>query len=170
MAVPTERLRILSYPDPALRTPAEPVERVDDAVRAVARRMIELMYEARGVGLAGPQVGLPWRIFVANTTGEPGDDRVFINPVLRDPARQTERYEEGCLSLPEITGEITRPVSITIDALDEQGQPFTLTGAGLDARCWQHECDHLDGILILDRMTPADRDANRRAIRELERG
>lgn len=168
MSVPTDQLRIVKYPDPILRRRAAPLERVDDSVRAVARRMIELMYEAGGVGLAGPQVGLDWRIFVVNITGEPDDVQVFINPVLHDPSRQTEPYEEGCLSLPHVTGEITRPVGITLDALDEHGRPVTLTCEGLEARVWQHEYDHLEGVLIIDRMPPVDRMANKRALRDLE--
>ncbi|MEO1235798.1 MAG: peptide deformylase [Planctomycetota bacterium] len=161
-------LRVVSYPDPVLRRRAEPLSAVDDAVRAVAARMVELMHEARGVGLAAPQVGLPWRMFVANPTLEPGGDRVYVNPTLADPAPHTEPRDEGCLSLPNITAEVTRPVAITIHALDAHGQPFTETSDGFAARVWQHEFDHLDGVLILDKMTRADRAANRRAIAELE--
>lgn len=170
MAVAVNSLRIVHYPDPVLRGKAKPVERIDDEVRAVAARMVELMHEARGVGLAAPQVGLPWRLFVANPSGEPGDDRVFINPVLRDPSRETESREEGCLSLPSVTGEITRPHAITVDAQDEHGQRFTLTSDGLPARVWQHETDHLDGIMIIDKMPAIDRVANKRALRDLESG
>lgn len=168
MAVESRTLEIVWYPEPVLRQKAEPVAEVTDEVRAVASRMIELMHEARGVGLAAPQVGLPWRMFVANPTGEPDDNRVFINPVLRDASRKAETREEGCLSLPHVSVEVTRPALITIDAVDEQGNAFTLTSDGLPARVWQHEYDHLDGVLIIDRMTPADRMANRRALRELE--
>ncbi|HEX7009705.1 MAG TPA: peptide deformylase [Phycisphaeraceae bacterium] len=159
----------MTYPDPVLRARAQPVAAVTEEVRQVAQRMIQLMHEAPGVGLAAPQVGLPWRMFVANPTGEPGQDRVFVNPVLIHPSRQTETREEGCLSLPGITAEITRPLAITIEAYDEHGNRFELHGQGLDARVWQHEVDHLDGVLIIDRMTPMDRMANKRAIQELER-
>lgn len=168
MTLDTDRLAIVHYPDPALRRKARPIEAIDDTVRSVARRMIELMHEVRGVGLAAPQVGLSWRMFVVNATGDQGDDQVFINPVLRDPTRASEPHDEGCLSLPGITCEITRPMGITIDALDEHGRPISFTADGLPARAWQHEVDHLEGVLIIDRMTPADRMANRRAIRELE--
>ncbi|MFA9479706.1 peptide deformylase [Phycisphaerales bacterium AB-hyl4] len=169
MPVDASQLVIVQYPDPVLRCKAKPIASVTDEVRAVATKMIELMHEARGVGLAAPQVGLSWRMFVANVTGEPGEDQVFINPVLREPGRASEPHDEGCLSIPNVTAEVTRPTSITIDAINEQGEPFTLTAAGLPARVWQHETDHLNGVLILDRMTPADRMANKRAIRELER-
>lgn len=166
--VQPESLRIVHYPHPVLRQVAKPLPGATDEVRRVARKMLELMHEARGVGLAAPQVGLSWRLFVANATGEPGDDRVFINPVLSDPSPETHPHDEGCLSLPHITGEITRPTRITIDALDEQGNPFTLTSDELAARVWQHETDHLDGILILDRMPAIDKVANRQAVQELE--
>ena len=168
MTAKSDQLRILTYPHPALRTPAEPIQSIDEEVRQVAQRMLQLMHEARGVGLAAPQVGLGWRLFVANPTGEPDGDQVFINPTLSSPARQTDLYDEGCLSLPNIICQIMRPVAITIDATGLDGQPFQLTAEGLVARVWQHEYDHLDGRLIIDRMTPNDRLANQRALRELE--
>ena len=168
MPVQPDQLEIVHYPHPVLRQVAKPVQSVSDEVWQVADRMLDLMHQARGVGLAAPQVGLPWRMFVANPTGEPGDDRVFINPKLSAPSPQTHPHEEGCLSLPHITGEITRPTQITIDATDEQGHPFQLTSDQLAARVWQHENDHLDGVLILDRMPAIDKVANRQAVQELE--
>ena len=167
-AVDPAALSVVFYPAPVLRQIAAPLAEVSDHVRAVALRMIDLMYEARGVGLAAPQVGLPWRMFVANPTHEPGEDRVFINPVLREPAAVTAPHDEGCLSLPQVTVEVTRPTGVTIDALDLEGQPFTLTSDDFPARVWQHEFDHLNGVLILDKMTRLDRMANKRAIQELE--
>jgi peptide deformylase len=130
--------------------------------------MIELMHAAPGVGLAAPQVGLDWRLFVANATGDPADDRVFINPRLTEASREQEEQEEGCLSLPGINGLVRRPRQITVTALDLAGQPCTLTSDELPARIWQHECDHLDGILIIDRMPRIERIANRQALRQLE--
>jgi peptide deformylase len=109
------------------------------------------------------------RFFVANPTGKPEDDRVFINPVLSAPSREVEEADEGCLSLPDITGLIRRPKSITIHALDLEGSSFELTSDQLAARVWQHETDHLDGVLIIDRMAPLDRLANQRLLREMER-
>ncbi|MEM8737539.1 MAG: peptide deformylase [Planctomycetota bacterium] len=160
-------LRIVMYPDPVLLQQAAPLDQVDDAVRAVAARMVELMHEAKGVGLAAPQVGLPWRMFVANPTNDPGDDRVYINPTLSSPGPHSEPREEGCLSLPHITAEVTRPTTITIQALDEHGQAFRETSDDFPARVWQHEFDHLEGTLILDKMTRIDRMANKRAIQSL---
>ena len=168
MAVDSTRLRIIHYPDPVLRRKAQPIERITDEVRAVAMKMLELMHQAPGVGLAAPQVGLPWRLFVANPTQDPAEDRVFVNPQLSDPARELVDYEEGCLSLPDIRADIRRPRAVTITATDLEGHSFTLTSDELPARIWQHEYDHLDGVLILDRMSPIDRMANRKLIRQLE--
>ena len=163
-------LQILTYPAPILRQKAAPIEGVTDWVRQVARRMLELMREVAGVGLAGPQVGVPLRLFVANTVAEREGDRVFINPILSRSSRRTEQREEGCLSLPEVTGMIRRPYSITIDAIDLDGNEIHLMGEDLMARAWQHETDHLDGILIVDRMARIDLVANRPVLQELEEG
>lgn len=169
MPLDPDQLVIVHYPDPTLRAKAQPVPAVDDQVRAVARKMVELMHQAPGVGLAAPQVGLSWRMFVANPTGEDGDNRVYINPsIIPDPAAGNAARDEGCLSLPGITAEVTRPAQATITALNEQGETIEETADGLLARIWQHEYDHLDGVLILDRMSPIDRMANKRVIKELE--
>lgn len=174
-------LRIIQYPEPALRRRAEPVGEVTEGVRAVAMRMIDLMHEAEGIGLAAPQVGLSWRMFVAHVpesesrsasaspveaTREP---LIAINPKLIEPSHDLEPLEEGCLSLPDIVGEVRRPSEITIEALDAAGRPFAFRASGLLARCLQHETDHLDGVLILDRMTHIARLKNRSAIKDLER-
>lgn len=168
MAVNANKLKIVNYPHEVLRQKAQPIDAVTDEIRDVANRMLALMHDAPGVGLAAPQVALPWRMFVANSTGDPQDDQVFINPVLSSPSREIEDYEEGCLSLPHIKAEIRRPKAITITAVNLDGESFTLTSDELPARIWQHETDHLDGVLILDRMTADDRRANRRLIKELE--
>ncbi len=168
MPVQIDSLAIVHYPEPVLREKARPIERVDDEVRAVARRMIELMHLAPGVGLAAPQVGLPWRMFVANPTGEEGDDRVYINPELTALAGGNAAREEGCLSLPGVTVEVTRPAEATIRALNIEGNALEESADDLLARIWQHEYDHLEGVLIIDNMSAMDRMANRRAIKELE--
>ena len=161
-------LKVVNYPDPVLRRVADPVGQVTDHVQAVAARMIELMHERRGVGLAAPQVGLSWRMFVANPTQELDGDRVYIDPKLVDPSSETSARDEGCLSLPEVTAEITRPVAITIEATGLDGEPLRETSDQFAARVWQHEFDHLEGVLLLDRMTRVDKMANKRAIRDLE--
>ncbi len=164
------QLRIVHYPDPALRVKCKPVGAIDDRIRAIAARMIELMHEADGVGLAAPQVALDLRMFVAHPDRQdPDGARVFINPVLSNPSANTGEHEEGCLSIPGVFGQITRPLAITVEALDLDGKPFTLTSDQLAARVWQHETDHLDGVLIIDRMTPMDRQANKAALKEMEK-
>ena len=168
MGVDPSQLRIVLYPHPALRRVARPIEQVTDDVRKVALRMQQLMHDARGVGLAAPQVGLSWRLFVTAPPDAPDQGMVLINPVLSDPSRDLAEYEEGCLSLPEITGQIQRPRSITIDALGLDGSKIHLSSDEMPSRIWQHEVDHLDGTLIIDRMTPIDKLANRRSLRELE--
>jgi peptide deformylase len=145
--------------------------------------MIELMRESKGIGLAAPQVGLSWRMFVveidpeskrakAKGDGPPTATRgpeVYINPRLSQPASSVEAGEEGCLSIPGVYGDVLRPPTISITATALDGKEFTTTGSGLLARCWQHEYDHLDGVLILDRMIAPHRVRNRLAVRDLER-
>jgi len=166
-SVDVARLRIINYPDPRLRKACKPIEAFDASVARLADRMIQLMHQAKGVGLAAPQVGVTRRMFVCNVTGQPDDDLVFINPQLTDLVGRAD-CEEGCLSLPDVTATVRRASQCTIHAFDVSGRPFTLTGKDLLARCWQHETDHLDGRLITDRMPEAERLANRRALKYLE--
>lgn len=168
MLMPAKPLSIVLYPDPVLRLIAAPVPAVDDAVRAVAKEMLRMMHEAPGVGLAAPQVGLSWKMFVANATGKPEDDKVYINPELSSPSGPLDPYEEGCLSLPDIRVEVTRPTVITIKALDLEGRSFEETADGLLARIWQHEFDHLMGRMIIDKMSRLDRMMNTKKIKALE--
>ncbi len=167
MSIVPADLRILHYPAPELRRRAEPVE-IDDTVRTVAARMLELVHEAEGLGLAAPQVGLSWRLFVTRGKGEGEHDRVYINPRLSRLGGELALHEEGCLSLPDITAEIRRPATATIAAEDLEGQAFELHNDGGLARVWQHEYDHLEGVLIIDRMLPMDRIANRKPLKALE--
>jgi len=167
MALDVSRLEIVQYPDPVLRTVARPVESIDDTVRAVAARMIDRMHDADGAGLAAPQVGLPWRMFV--TRGVDDDpDRVHVNPELVDLGGDMVVRPEACLSLPGVTVDIRRPMNVTLTSLDLDDRSVTLTAIDLPARIWQHEMDHLNGVLIIDKMTPMDRIANRRLLKELE--
>lgn len=174
MAIDLDMLTIVHYPAPILRRKTSPVQSIDEEVQAVAARMIELMYEAEGVGLAAPQVGLPWRMFVTMPPEEerdqeqPREGRVFINPEIRIDNMEMDVVEEGCLSLPEIRTEIRRPISVTIKALDLKGDSFSLSRDDFMARIWQHELDHLNGVLIIDRMSPMARISLRKAIKELE--
>jgi peptide deformylase len=129
--------------------------------------MLELMHEEEGAGLAAPQVGLSWRMFVTKADDR-RPDLVYVNPALGELDLEIAVREEGCLSLPGITAEVRRPATATMTALDLQGSEFTLRDDGLLARVWQHEVDHLDGVLIIDKMTPMDRIANRKPLKELE--
>lgn len=169
MTIDVEQLEIVLYPHPTLREVAAPVDDINDEIRAIAKRMLKLMRQANGIGLAAPQVGLGIRMFVANWTGDENDDKVYINPVLRSPGRQMEEMKEGCLSLPGIEGSVRRPNSITIEAKDLNGNRFTETDRELGARVWQHEFDHLDGVLIIDKMPHLERLGSRAAIKDLER-
>jgi peptide deformylase len=184
MPVSASDLVIVHYPAAVLRRKAKPIPEITDEVRAVAARMIDLMRAADGIGLAAPQVGLEWRLFIVDIahSDDPEDDRaldvdppsatngpvVYINPVFSVPKRDLVPYEEGCLSLPDIRGEVRRPSEITITASDLEGRRVTQRGSGLLARCWQHEMDHLDGVLILDRMNHASKQKNKNAVRSLE--
>ena len=167
MSIETALLQILIFPDPRLRKVCATVERFDEPLARLAERLLELMHEAKGIGLAAPQVGVMVRLFVCNVSGKPEDDLVMVNPTLT-PAGDTVVSEEGCLSIPDVTVTVTRRSECTVDAFDLSGRPIQWTGEQLVARCWQHECDHLDGRLIIDRMPPADRIANRRFLKQLE--
>ncbi len=160
-------LQLVIYPDPRLKAVAKDVQQFDDWLAAVVERMKDLMMANKGVGLAAPQVGLPLRIFVASATGKREEARAYINPVLTDEHGQ-EDGEEGCLSLPDIRINVLRFKSLRIEALDEHGKPFSVALEDFPARVVQHENDHLDGILLVDRMSPMARLANRKKIKELE--
>lgn len=166
-SVGLEKLHIVHYPDPALRAKCAPVKVFGPELEALARRMLELMRADRGIGLAAPQVGLLMRMFVMNVTDRPELDQVFVNPVIQD-RQGNEEGEEGCLSLPGIHVQVRRAKRCRIEAVDVHGQPVTLEGEDLIARVWQHETDHLDGTLIIDRMGPADQIATRKALKGLE--
>ncbi len=168
MPVDVDDLTITCYPDPVLRRKARPVDQITDEVRLVARRMVELMHEANGVGLAAPQVGLDWRMFVTCVNRDPADVQVYLNPTLSSPSREQEDFEEGCLSLPNVNAPIRRPRAITLDATDLRGNHVTFRSDELPARVWQHEFDHLDGVLIIDRMSQIDRMTCRDTLKQLE--
>ncbi|MGD0137674.1 MAG: peptide deformylase [Tepidisphaeraceae bacterium] len=162
-----EDLKILSYPDPRLRKTSVEVRRFDENLSALAKRMFELMRQAKGVGLAAAQVGHGVRLFVVNHTGKPEDDRVYVNPVIFD-AEGEETSEEGCLSLPGINVQVTRPKVAKIQAKDLAGNPIEQTETGYVARIWQHELDHLNGVLIIDRAGPTAKMESRKILKELE--
>ena len=163
-----EDLKIIFYPDPRLKKMSEPVKVFDQSLRLLAGRMFELMREARGVGLAAPQVGQNVRVFVMNPTGEPADDRVYVNPVLTDPGAGEDEAEEGCLSLPGIHVNVVRSKQMRMNAYDLDGRPFEEVATGFIPRVWQHETDHLNGTMLTDRMGPVARMTHRRVLNELK--
>ncbi len=160
-------LPLVLYPDPRLRKVCKPVDKFDESLRELAEAMLKLMAEKRGVGLAGPQVGVLQRIFVCNPTGQPDAAQVCINPQLVDLVGSAEA-EEGCLCLPSVYVPVRRAERCTIRAFDAEGRPYEQTSDGLLARIWQHETDHLDGKLILDRTTDTAKMAIRKTLKELE--
>ncbi|NND99600.1 MAG: peptide deformylase [Pirellulaceae bacterium] len=162
-------LSVVQYPHPTLRFKSKPVRRVDAELRAIADRMLELMYEHNGVGLAANQVDLPIRMFVVNASGAKGEgeEMVLINPEIQRP-KGNETAEEGCLSLPGVFGQVKRPKSIRLSAYDITGKAVECEVEGFLARVLQHEYDHLDGVMFFDRMTDeAKRDLEDR-LEELE--
>lgn len=167
MSLDPTTLRLVQYPDPRLRRKGAAVTRFDSDVAAVARRMLDLMRAHRGVGLAAPQVGLPIRLFVMNETDDPARDLVFVNPVVTQREGVAEAVE-GCLSLPGVDVTVRRAASCRIAACDLSGRPFEMEARELVARIWQHETDHLDGVLIIDKMGPTDEIANRKTLAALE--
>ena len=160
-------VKVIFYPDPRLKRVSKPVELFDDALADLATRMLQLMREHRGVGLAAPQVGRNIRLFVMNATQQPGDDRVYVNPELIDPTG-SETAEEGCLSLPGINCDLERNQTVILRAQDLKGNPLEERATGYLARIWQHEIDHLNGVLITDRMGTTAKMMSRRTLKELE--
>jgi peptide deformylase len=154
-------LDIRMFGDPVLKTSAAPVESFDGSLAHLAEEMLATMREHEGVGLAANQVGRLKRILVAAVEDE---TFVLVNPVVDEVADATEQALEGCLSIPEIQVEVERPAALTISAQDTSGAPLRIEASGLLARIFQHEIDHLDGVLILDR---TDRESRKAAMREL---
>jgi peptide deformylase len=164
MPLSTMPLSIIQYPHPTLRVRSKPIRRVDQELRDLVAQMLELMYQAEGVGLAANQVDVPLRLFVANPTGQPGEgeELVLINPELERP-KGNESGQEGCLSLPGLYGQVKRPKSVRVSAYDLSGNPIERVVDGFLARVIQHENDHINGVLFFDRMTDeARRDLDER--------
>ncbi|MBN1418482.1 MAG: peptide deformylase [Planctomycetes bacterium] len=160
-------MELVLYPDPILSRPSEPIARRGASARRRVSQMLEIMYEAGGVGLAAPQAGWSARLFVLNLTGQPEDERVYINPRIVSMAGE-EDGEEGCLSFPDIRADILRAQRVTIEASDLDGKVFRESREGFGARAFQHEIDHLDGVLFIARMREEDRIRVQPQLRELE--
>ena len=162
-------LPILEYPHPRLRTvarPLDPGQVQDPAFQRLLDDMFQTMYEAPGIGLAATQVDTHQRFMVIDVTEGGEQPLVFINPVIREHSAELRLHQEGCLSIPGIFADVTRPDGIVVDALDRHGKPFELRVDGLLATCIQHEVDHLDGKLFIDYLSALKRD---RAVKKLEK-
>ena len=157
-------MEILAHPNPALKQGAAEVDpTTDDTIKSLVKTMAHAMYDAPGIGLAAPQIGVLKRVIVYDL-----DDQLvaLCNPRIVDASEEIEIDEEGCLSVPGITVDVPRSVEVTCEALDLQGRPVTITAEGLYARLLQHEIDHLNGTLILDRALPEERKAALRRYNE----
>ncbi|MEZ6094122.1 MAG: peptide deformylase [Pirellulaceae bacterium] len=150
-------LRIIHYPHPTLRHKSKPLRKVDKAIKSHIETMFELMYAAKGIGLAANQVDLPFQMFVINPDGDQktGNEQVFINPVIKSSKGQASA-EEGCLSLPGVYGQVSRPEQIVVTGYDLSGNEINLSATGLLARVIQHEFDHLHGTLFIDRLDASE--------------
>jgi peptide deformylase len=159
--------QIRSFGDPVLRTKARPIERFDDALREEVVRMGRLMNDSIGIGLAATQVGTLHRLLVYRVQAD-SPVVALVNPEIRWRGKETEVMEEGCLSLPGVHVDVERPLHVRVTARDEHGDEIEVEASGLEARVIQHEVDHLDGVLILDRTSRDQRKEAVRALRELE--
>lgn len=157
-------LDIIQLGEEVLREKCKEVTKFDDSLRILTEAMIEAMDEADGVGLAGPQVGVPERLFVAHVPQM--EPMVFINPSIIETSLETCPYEEGCLSIPGFFHEVVRPERVTVQAQDVKGKAFTIQATGLLARIIQHENDHLDGMLFIDHLSERERE---KIVRAFER-
>lgn len=150
-------LKIEMLGAPVLRERAAEVEAVDDDVRRLVRDMFDTMYAANGQGLAAPQVGVSRRIIVLDVPKSDAPPYALVNPRIVERSEETARAEEGCLSIPGVSDVVERPAKVVVEALDAEGAPVRIEAAGELARCLQHEIDHLDGILYIDRLSPLKR-------------
>ena len=157
-AVKNPPLKIYMLGQETLRTPAIRIVKVDDSIRKLAKDMLVTMYSAKGIGLAAPQVGVQKRILVIDLNFEDPDTppNVFINPEIISSSASLDTYEEGCLSIPGVYLNVLRPSSIKLSYRDEMGRPKKMNAEGLMARCIQHEIDHLNGVLFVDKVTDQD--------------
>jgi len=148
-------MQILTLGNEMLRQKADKIKKIDGEIAETAKQMLEILKRDKGVGLAGPQIGLLKRIFVVHVEGDV--ERVFINPSILETSHKTVKYEEGCLSVPGIYANVNRSETVKIQAWNEKGKPFTVEASGLLARVIQHEYDHLEGVIFLDYLPESKR-------------
>lgn len=161
-------LNILHYPDERLHTVAKPVAEVDDRIRKLVADMAETMYEARGIGLAATQVNVHERVIVMDLSEDRSRLQVLINPMIIEKNGETV-YEEGCLSVPGIYDKVTRAETVTVEALNEHGEKYTLQADGLLAICIQHEIDHLNGKVFVEYLSRLKQDRIKTKMRKMEK-
>ena len=149
-------MQVLTLGNELLRQKAAKIEKIDDEIKNKAVEMLEILKRDKGVGIAGPQIGFMKRIFISQIEGD--DARIYINPSILETSQETVKVEEGCLSIPGIYADVIRSKKIKIQAWNENGRPFTLEADGLLARVIQHEYDHLEGVLFLDRLPDKKKD------------
>jgi peptide deformylase len=161
---------ILTVPDPRLKQKAAAVEAVDDGVRALLDDMLETMYEASGIGLAATQIGVPQRVVVMDLGQREGEKepRFFVNPEVVWASEETAPYEEGCLSVPEYYDAVERPVRVRVRYLDYDGKAVEEEAEGLFAVCFQHELDHLNGVLFIDHLSRLKREQAIKKVKKLK--
>jgi len=163
-------MKILQYPHPSLRHPAKPLTAISERLRTAAAKMLELMYEHRGLGLAAPQVGLPYQFIVLNPTGDPeqkDQEGVYLNPVVLDK-KGSQEGDEGCLSFPGLFQKVRRAKTVRVQAYDLNGNALEITANNLGARLWLHEIDHLHGVLYIDKFSDVAKLAARDQLRTFE--
>ena len=163
------RLQVLEFPDPRLRTKAQPVTDVSAALHQIVEDMFETMYEYKGIGLAATQVNIHQRIIVIDISEEKNERHVFINPVITILDDMPDSHDEGCLSVPGFYEIVERPKKVKVEALDQHGKTFTIEPEGLLAVCIQHEIDHLDGKLFVDYISPVKRNRIRKKLEKQHR-
>jgi len=165
-------LPILIHPDPRLKKLCEPIADIDDEVRALADNMLKTMYDAPGIGLAAPQVGVTKRMLVMDCVKEEGEaprPMVLINPEILQSSDETSTYEEGCLSIPDQFADVTRPAEVRVGWIDQDGNPQEQDYDGLWATCVQHEIDHLNGKLFIDYLGAVRRQMITQKMKKLKR-
>lgn len=148
------------FGDPVLREPADEVLELDEEVRVLVKEMLETMYHAEGIGLAAPQVGVSKRVIVVDVRDADEEDSgavALVNPKVVESGRRKDKAPEGCLSIPGLEEVVERPEEVTVEGLDPDGKEVVMTVSGLLSRALQHEIDHLDGILFIDRVSPIKR-------------
>jgi peptide deformylase len=164
-----EKINVTKYPDPFLRKPAEEVGKIDDSVTSLIKSMFKVMDEEGGIGLAAPQIGKSKRIIVISIDEKNFDKFALINPVIRHLSTETDVMEEGCLSIPGVNADVERPVQAVVQGMTKSGRLIEISAEGLLARVLQHEIDHLDGVLFIDRLTSTERKSIARELEDLER-